>query len=71
VVAMTTRPRWSDLSECNRRLILVGAAVEGCLEIAALVVDLRRRPAVQVHGRKSAWATAAAPANSAGTVPLA
>jgi hypothetical protein len=67
---MTARRRWSDLSERNRRLILVGAAVEGCLKIAALV-DLRRRPAAEIHGRKWAWATAVALANSAGTVPLA
>ena len=62
--------RWSDLSERNRRLILLGAAVEGALKIAALV-DLGRRPADRIRGPKWAWATAVVLVNSVGGVPLA
>jgi hypothetical protein len=61
--------RWSDLSERTRRWILLGAAVEGVLKIAALV-DLTRRPAVEVRGRKWIWATVITLANSAGAVPV-
>ena len=63
------RRRWSDLSERNRRLLVVGAAVEGVLKIAALI-DLRRRPAAAVRGRKWIWATVIALANSVGLVPI-
>lgn len=67
---MAQRRRWSDLSEGTRRWILFGATVEGILKIAALI-DLKRRPATQVRGRKWVWATAIALANSVGVVPLA
>ena len=63
------RRRWSDLSERNRRLLVVGAAVEGVLKIAALV-DLKRRPAARSAGRKWVWATVVTLANSVGVVPL-
>jgi hypothetical protein len=33
---MAGKPRWSDLDEGTRRFVLVGATVEGLLEIAAL-----------------------------------
>ena len=62
--------RWSDLSEGNRRLLLIGAAVEGVLKIIALV-DLKSRPAAQVRGRKWVWGTGITLANSVGVVPLA
>jgi hypothetical protein len=62
--------RWSDLSEGNRRLLLIGAAFEGVLKIVALV-DLRRRPPAEVRGRKWIWATVVTLANSMGVVPLA
>jgi hypothetical protein len=62
--------RWSDLSERHRRLIVVGGVIEGVLKIAALL-DLRRRPAGDVRGRKWVWATAVTLANSVGVVPLA
>jgi hypothetical protein len=65
---MSTR-RWSDLSERNRRLLLIGAAVEGVLKVVALV-DLERRPAAEVRGRKWVWATVVTLANSMGVVPL-
>jgi hypothetical protein len=66
---MATRRRWSDLSSRNRRLIVIGAAVEGVLKIAALL-DLRRRPAAEVRGRKWVWAGAVTLANSVGVVPI-
>jgi hypothetical protein len=61
--------RWHDLSDRQRRLIVVGAAVEAVLKIAALV-DLRRQPAPAVRGRKWVWATVIALANSMGLVPI-
>jgi hypothetical protein len=62
--------RWSDLSERDRRLIVVGAVFEGVLKIAALI-DLKRRPAGEIRGRKWIWATVVTLANSVGAVPLA
>jgi hypothetical protein len=67
---MDGRKRWSDLSERTRRFIVIGAAVDGLLKIAALA-DLARRPARQVRGRKWVWATVLVLANSVGAVPLA
>ena len=64
------RRRWSDLSERQRRLIEVGAAVEGLLKTAA-IIDLKRRPADQVRGPKWAWGSAVVVTSSAGLVPLA
>ncbi|TFV90587.1 PLD nuclease N-terminal domain-containing protein [Blastococcus sp. CT_GayMR16] len=66
---MPTR-RWRDLSERNRRLIVLGSVVEGLLKIAALA-DLRRRPAVQIRGSKWVWATVVVLVNSVGGAPLA
>jgi hypothetical protein len=63
------KKRWSDLSERDRRLIVGGAVVDGILKIAALL-DLRRRPAGEIRGRKWVWATVIVLANSAGIVPL-
>jgi hypothetical protein len=62
--------RWSDLSERDRRLLVVGAVLEGVLKIAALI-DLKRRPAGEIRGRKWIWATVVTVANSVGVVPLA
>jgi hypothetical protein len=62
--------RWSDLSERNRRLVVVGAVLEGALKIAALI-DLKRRPAIEIRGRKWIWATVVTLVNSVGVVPLA
>jgi len=67
---MTGRRRWSDLSERDRRLIIVGGVVEAALKIAALI-DLKRRPAAGIRGRKWVWATVVTLANSVGVVPLA
>jgi len=51
-------------------VVMVMAALEGAVKVAALV-DLARRPASQVRGSKAAWATAITLVNSAGAVPLA
>jgi hypothetical protein len=59
---------WSDLSPRARRLIVVGAAVEGTLKITALI-DIKRRPAEQIRGPKKLWASAML-LNSAGLIPL-
>jgi hypothetical protein len=63
------RRRWSDLSENTRRLIVVGAAIDGGLRVAALN-DLRHRSAEELRGPKWAWVTALAVVNSAGVLPL-
>jgi hypothetical protein len=62
--------QWSDLSERDRRLIVVAGAFEAALKIAALV-DLKRRPGEEIYGPKWAWATAIVSVNSAGAVPAA
>lgn len=51
--------KWADLS--SRQQVLAGAAVaaELTLKIAALV-DIQRRPAGQIRGRKSLWRAAMA-----------
>ena len=67
---MKTKRRWSDLSQRQRRLLLVGVAVEGMLKIAALR-DLRRCPAAEIRGSRKLWAIALVLANSAGAVPIA
>ena len=67
---MAVGRRWSDLSERTRRWILTGAAVEGVLKAVALI-DLARRPAREVRGRKAVWAVAVVLVNSVGLVPLA
>ena len=66
---MAASKQWSDLSEGNRRLLLAVAAADVTLRIAALV-DIKRRPASQIRGRKWAWATAVAIVNSAGILPI-
>lgn len=66
---MAARKRWSELSERTRRLLVILAAGEGLLKIAALA-DIKRRPASQIRGRKWLWAAVVAVANSAGIVPI-
>lgn len=62
--------RWSDLSERNRRLIVVGGLLDAMLRIAALF-DLRRRTSDEVRGSKRAWVVLVSLVNSAGVLPLA
>lgn len=62
--------RWQDLGPGTRRLVLLGAAVEGVLKVAALV-DLARRPAAEVRGSRARWAAAIVLVNAVGLVPLA
>ena len=46
---------WSELSDAQKTAILVVGSVELALTATALV-DLARRPAEQVRGRKALWA---------------
>lgn len=64
------RKQWSDLSERTRRMLLVGATIEGILKVLALI-DIIRRPADQVRGSKAKWAIAVVLVNSVGAVPIA
>jgi hypothetical protein len=66
---MVTRRRWSDLSKRARRLLITVAVADGTLRVAALI-DIRRRPASQIRGRKWMWATVTALVSSAGLVPI-
>jgi hypothetical protein len=62
--------KWDELSPQQRRLIIVGGALEGALKVAALV-DLARRPTAEVKGSKLLWALAITLINSVGAVPIA
>jgi hypothetical protein len=66
---MADRPRWSDLSEGTRRLIIVTAVAESILKGAALI-DIKRRPASQIRGPKWLWVPVITVVNSAGVVPI-
>ena len=66
---MAARPQWSDLDERTRKLIITAGIVDAALRVAALI-DIKRRPASQIRGRKWIWATAVAVVNSAGVVPI-
>jgi len=61
-------PQWSDLSERTRKLIIAAAVVDVTLRVAALI-DIKRRPASQIRGRKPLWAAVVAVVNSAGVIP--
>ncbi len=60
--------RWSDLSTRQRRILIAAATIEAGLK-AAMLIDLRRRPASQVRGPKWLWASTAL-VNTAGIAPL-
>jgi hypothetical protein len=49
--------KWSELSPKQQTALLTLASVEMALTATALV-DLIRRPAEQVHGRKLLWGAA-------------
>jgi hypothetical protein len=57
--------RWSDLSDRSRKLIIAGGIGEAILK-AAVIVDIRHRPASQIRGSKRMWIVAAVLVNSAG-----
>ncbi|MGB6455361.1 MAG: hypothetical protein WBH47_12845 [Streptosporangiaceae bacterium] len=59
---------WSDLSPQTRWIIMAGAVAEAGLK-AAVLIDLRRRPASQIRGSKRLWASAMI-VNSAGLIPI-
>ncbi|MFZ0323748.1 MAG: PLD nuclease N-terminal domain-containing protein [Actinomycetes bacterium] len=52
---MAAQRRWSELSRTQQTRIVVLGTVEVILTAVALV-DLARRPAEQVRGRKALWA---------------
>ncbi|TAM87276.1 MAG: hypothetical protein EPN43_09500 [Jatrophihabitans sp.] len=64
-----TNKRWRDLDPRLRQAILVGAAFDTGLKVAALV-DLSRQPRAAVRGPKLVWAVALAVVNSGGVLPL-
>ena len=66
---MAATPKWSDLSESTRRLIIVVAVAESILKGVALI-DIKRRPADQIRGPKWLWAPVVVLVNSAGVVPI-
>ena len=45
------RRRWSDLSKRTHMLLITAAVADGALRVAALI-DIQRRPASQIRGRK-------------------
>lgn len=48
---------WSEMTDAQRRWVVVGATVQLLLQAAALR-DLRRRTASEVNGPRWAWACA-------------
>jgi hypothetical protein len=66
---MGARKKWSDLSDRTRKLLITAAVADGTLRVAALI-DIKRRPASQIRGRKWMWATVVAVVNSAGIAPI-
>jgi hypothetical protein len=66
---MRRRIRWNDLDPRLRQAIVVVAAVEAGLKIAALI-DLAQRPATAVRGSKGAWTAGIIAVNSLGALPI-
>jgi hypothetical protein len=60
---------WSGLSNRNRKLIIASATAEAILK-AAVLIDIRRRPASQIRGSKRMWIIGAVLVNSGGLGPL-
>lgn len=52
---MGQKRSWSELTPRQRRLIVVGGAIEVVLTTVALR-DLAKRPKAEVRGPKAAWA---------------
>ncbi len=65
---MAAKKNWRDLSPRTRRMLIAAASAEAALRIATLV-DIKRRPASEIRGRKWAWATVVALVSSGGLVP--
>ena len=63
------RRRWGDFSKRTRTLLVAAAVADGALRVAALI-DIGRRPASQIRGRKWMWAAAVAVVSSAGVLPI-
>jgi hypothetical protein len=55
---MSEKKRWQDLSPWQRLSGILLAVIQVSLLIAALI-DIRRRPAEQIRGRKLWWVMAA------------
>jgi hypothetical protein len=55
---MSEKKRWQDLSPWQRISGILLAVIQVSLLIAALI-DIRRRPAEQIRGRKLWWVMAA------------
>lgn len=68
-LVIVSKNRWRDLDPRIRRALLITAATDGALTIAALV-DLARRSPNQVRGSRARWAVALSTVNSAGILPL-
>ncbi|HWK27575.1 MAG TPA: PLD nuclease N-terminal domain-containing protein [Solirubrobacter sp.] len=51
---MAKKQRWSDLPPSRRVAVVIAGTIQVSLQIAALV-DIRRRPAEQIKGRKATW----------------
>ena len=66
----TPKEQWEQLSPVERGGFVTVTAIDVALRVWALV-DLARRPAEQIHGRKGLWATGLAVVNSAGMLPAA
>jgi hypothetical protein len=66
---MAAKKKWGDLSERTRKLLITAAVAEGTLRVAALI-DIKRRPASQIRGRKWMWAAVVAVVSSAGIRPI-
>lgn len=64
------KQKWHALTPVQRKLLVVGSAIDTAAKTAA-IVDLARRPAAQIRGPKWLWATALPVVNSAGILPAA
>ena len=53
-MSRNSKKRWSDLSTEQRIGVVALGTFQVSLQIAALV-DIRRRPAKQIKGRKATW----------------
>lgn len=56
---MGEKQRWRDLTPARQRLIITAGTIQVALAVIAWI-DLLRRPAAQVRGRKRLWAVAIA-----------